>query len=133
LPLTICFKAAFEDFLKTFKTTTVEATDALQDLNLNDSDLDDEYDFMDESGHDTRPPRPDPKLKYMRMLQSISDRALNQVLIDLDDLAAYEKALNDGDDGLHLLSSIEKNAFHYIEVFSRAVDKTLPPPRKAPE
>ena len=81
--------AAFEDFLKTYKTTAVEATDALQGLNLSDGDTDEEYDFMDESGDEaTRARRPDPKLKYMRMLQNISDRGVNQVMIDLDDLLA---------------------------------------------
>jgi len=61
----------------------------LSGLNLNDEELDEEYDFMDESGDETgRPRRPDPKLKYMRMLQNISDRGLNQILIELDDLAA---------------------------------------------
>ncbi|KAF2671306.1 putative DNA replication licensing factor Mcm7 [Microthyrium microscopicum] len=126
-------QAAFEDFLKTYKTSTVETTDALGDLNLNDDDTDGDYDFMDESGDEaTRSRRPDPKLKYMRVLQNVADRATNQVVIDLDDLAAYEKA-HDGEEGFpQLVSSIEKNAFHYVDIFSRAVDKVMPPPRKAP-
>jgi DNA replication licensing factor MCM7 len=40
----------------------------------------------------------------------------------------YEK-VNDDED-LQLVSSIEKNAFHYIELFSKAVDKLIPPPRR---
>jgi DNA replication licensing factor MCM7 len=80
--------AAFEDFLKTYKTSTVEASDALSGLNLNDDELDEEYDFMDESGDESRPRRPDPKMKYMRMLQNVADRMTGQVIIDLDDLLA---------------------------------------------
>jgi hypothetical protein len=80
--------AAFEDFLKTYKTSTVEASDALQGLNINDDELDEDYDFMDESGDEARSRRPDPKMKYMRMMQNVSDRSTSQVIIDLDDLAA---------------------------------------------
>jgi DNA replication licensing factor MCM7 len=81
--------AAFEDFLKTYKSTATEAADAFSRLNLEDDDLDEEYDFLDESGDETgRPRKGDPKLKYMRMLQQVADRVSNQVLIDLDDLAA---------------------------------------------
>ena len=32
-----------------------------------------------------------------------------------------------------LVEAIEKNAFHYIEIFSRAVDKVMPQSRKAPK
>jgi len=40
----------------------------------------------------------------------------------------YEKANDDLD--LRLVSSIMKNAYHYIELFSNAVDKLIPQPRK---
>ena len=78
---------AFEDFLKTFKSSASETADALQDLRLDD-DLDNEYDFMDESGDEAGTRRIDPKLKYMRILQKVADRDQSQILIDLDDLAA---------------------------------------------
>lgn len=87
----------------------------------------------------------DPKKKYMQMLQDVADRVTSQITIDLDDLDAvgilckrldgmeeltrnweqYERSLGDEAD-FKLVSSIEKNAFHYIEVFSRAVDKVMP-------
>jgi DNA replication licensing factor MCM7 len=81
--------AAFEDFLKTYKTTSTDAVDALEDLNLDDDDLDDDYDFMDESSDETgrTRQRADPKLKYMRMLQQVADRTSSQVVIELDDVA----------------------------------------------
>jgi DNA replication licensing factor MCM7 len=44
----------------------------------------------------------------------------------------FEKA-DDEDGGLNLVESIERNAFHYIDIFSRAVDKVMPPSRKAPK
>jgi DNA replication licensing factor MCM7 len=44
-----------------------------------------------------------------------------------DPLLQYEKALGEEADSLKLVSSIEKNALHYIEIISRAVDACLPP------
>jgi hypothetical protein len=56
---------------------------------LTDDDLDEEYDFMDESDEEPNGARRiNPKLKYMRILQKIADRTASQVLINLDDLAA---------------------------------------------
>jgi DNA replication licensing factor MCM7 len=121
-------------------------------LNLGEDGQSDEYDFMDESDDGAAGQRSrrqehnrDPKKKYMQMLQDVADRATSQITIDLDDLDAvgilrkrldgmeelmrnweqYEKSLGDEAD-FRLVSSIEKNAFHYIEVFSRAVDKVMP-------
>lgn len=70
------------------------------------------------------------KAKYMNMLQSVAERKTSLVLISLDDLNEYERSL-DGED-LHLVSSIEKNAHHYIEILSRAVDEVLPRPSNDP-
>lgn len=94
----------------------------------------------------------DPKKKYMQILQNVADRVTSQITIDLDDLDAvgilrkrldgmeeltrnweqYEKSLGDEAD-FKLVSSIEKNAFHYIDVFSRAVDKVMPEPVAEPK
>jgi hypothetical protein len=43
---------------------------------------------MEESGDEVGPRRPNPKLKYMRILQNVADRSVSQIVIDLDDLAA---------------------------------------------
>ena len=59
-------------------------------------------------------------LKYLAQLLEISNR----------DLEAYEKATTDDEHNYKLIESIERNAHHYIEVFSRAVDKCLPAPTK---
>ncbi len=88
--------AAFEDFLKTYKSTSTEATSALQDLRLDGDANSDEYDFMDDSenegGGEGRQGRAGqtrgPKLKYMQLLQDVADRVTSHILIELDDLQA---------------------------------------------
>jgi DNA replication licensing factor MCM7 len=92
--------AAFEDFLKTFKssasTTEASATRALQGLHIDEDGLSDEYDFMDDAGEREGVDRSagqngrarDPKLKYMEILQSVADRLTSEICIELDDLDA---------------------------------------------
>jgi hypothetical protein len=46
------------------------------------------------------------------------------------DSQQYEKTAVDEDNNYRLVESIERNAHHYLEIFSRAVDKCLPPPTK---
>ncbi|KAH0393076.1 MCM-domain-containing protein, partial [Aureobasidium melanogenum] len=118
-------QAAFEDFLRSFKASSTEAQDALDELNIDDND-NDEYDFMDETA-DGAAQRRSSKPKYMDHLQRVADRQVDNILIDLDDLKQYENALEDGGASLKLVSSIERNAHHYIEILSRAVDKLMPP------
>jgi DNA replication licensing factor MCM7 len=64
------------------------------DLNLQDDNLSDEYDFMDDEDSEGRTTRQraqnrakEPKLKYLELLQSIADRYEDEITIDLDDLA----------------------------------------------
>lgn len=79
----------FEDFLKTFKSTTVDAADQLEGLNIGEDAESDEYDFMDEdeeSANRTRNRDRNPKQKYIQMLQDVADRARSEIQIDLDDL-----------------------------------------------
>jgi DNA replication licensing factor MCM7 len=44
-------------------------------------------------------------------------------------MGQYEKTLGDEAGSLKLVSSIQKNAHHYLEILSRAVDKAMPEPR----
>jgi DNA replication licensing factor MCM7 len=46
------------------------------------------------------------------------------------DKRQYERATTDDEHNYKLIESIERNAHHYIEIFSRAVDQCLPPPTK---
>ncbi|PLN81386.1 MCM-domain-containing protein [Aspergillus taichungensis] len=125
----------FKDFLKGFKTlestSATAATEALEDLHIDGGErTSDEYDFMDdaEDGNaqtGTRGGRRGTKLKYMEMLQDVANRERLNVLIELDDLAKYEKSLPDDVD-LKLVESVQKNTKHYVEIFSRAVDAIMP-------
>jgi len=67
------------------------AADALEDLNIDEDGLSDEYDFMDdvttEKGQRRRTAQgKEARQKYMDMLQKVADRELDQVTIELDDL-----------------------------------------------
>ena len=60
----------------------------MEGLTLND---DEDYDFMDEAENgdqENGSQRIHPHLKYMKLLQAISERTKTQVLVELDDLAA---------------------------------------------
>ncbi|KAJ9626264.1 DNA replication licensing factor MCM7 [Taxawa tesnikishii (nom. ined.)] len=129
-------QVAFEDFIRNFKSDTEEAEDALKKLNLNENGTDDEYDFMDESDDgeaarkSSRRQHSKSGRKYMDMLQSVADREISHITIELDDLDTYEKSLSEDEAQLDLTQSIKSNATHYIEVFSRAVDQLLPAPNR---
>jgi DNA replication licensing factor MCM7 len=88
--------SGFKDFLQGFKTfqssSEAAATEALEDLNIDDGQTSDEYDFMDdvdETNGNARGARRhrEPKLKYMQILQDIANRDKSNILIELDDLA----------------------------------------------
>lgn len=76
--------------------------------------------------------RKHPKLKYMQMLQDVVDRRRTNITVELDDLEQYEKAFQDEGQDLALVASIEKNAYHYIDIISRAVDAAMPEPDSEP-
>jgi DNA replication licensing factor MCM7 len=123
--------AAFENFLSDFKTSPQETiTHALGNINIDEDDLSDEYDFMDEDDNAQQQRRRQkekqaPRHKYKDMLQQLADRKISEVVIDLDDLHAYEQDVNEG---LKLVEWVEQNTKHYVEILSRAIDKLMPPP-----
>ncbi|KAJ9195652.1 hypothetical protein DTO164E3_6728 [Paecilomyces variotii] len=126
---------AFKDFLKHFKTfesaSESAATEAIEDLHIDGDTTSDEYDFMDDveqdgaggTGRNRR--RREPKQKYMQMLQEVADRERNHILIELDDLEAFEKTLPD-DANLKLVETVQRNTKHYVDIFSQAVDEVMP-------
>ncbi|KAF2769249.1 MCM-domain-containing protein [Teratosphaeria nubilosa] len=88
-----------------------------------------------ENNHAARSRRRAPRLKakYMNILHDVSERSKSQILIELDDLEQYERTLHEDEAmELQLVSSIQRNCYHYIELFSRAVDKVLPTPSGEP-
>ncbi|KXX78706.1 DNA replication licensing factor mcm7 [Madurella mycetomatis] len=124
--------AGFEAFLSDFKTSPEQTiTHALGNINIDEDDLSDEYDFMDEDDNAQQQRQRDkarnraPQHKYKDMLQELADRKISEVVIDLDDLHSYEQDVNEG---LKLVESVEKNTKHYVEILSRAVDKLMPQP-----
>ncbi|OAL06715.1 DNA replication licensing factor CDC47 [Phaeosphaeriaceae sp. SRC1lsM3a] len=127
-------ESAIVDFLNTFKSSSTEAADQLQGLSLGGNEEEQEYDMVD--GEDDPAPNGagarggKMKLKYLNQLLEISNRERDQLIIDLNDLEAYEKATTDDEHNYKLIESIERNAHHYLELCSRAVDKCLPPPTK---
>ncbi|KAL7629108.1 DNA replication licensing factor MCM7 [Parahypoxylon ruwenzoriense] len=125
-------QAAFENFLEKFKTSPEQIlTHAIGQINIDEDDLSDEYDFMDEDDEAHEQRRREkaaarlPKHKYADIMQKLADRTIDEVLIELDDVASWE---DDTNEGLKLVESIETNTKHYVEVISRAIDNKMPAP-----
>lgn len=86
--------AAFEDFLSGYKLEPTDneiPSNALQELNIDDDNTSDEYDFMDDVTAAKEKQRPirqtkKPRRKYMDQLQDVVDRKRDEILIELDDL-----------------------------------------------
>lgn len=88
-------QAAFEDFLERFKTSPQDTiTHAIGQISIDEDDLSDEYDFMDDddNAHEQRRRQKAaqklPKHKYSDLLQKLSDRAIDEVLVELDDIVS---------------------------------------------
>lgn len=61
------------------------------DMNLDEDDFSDDYDFMDDSDEaeqrrEQRAAERLPQKKYMKLLQDVADRKENEITIELDDL-----------------------------------------------
>lgn len=109
---------------------------ALANMNIDDDDLSDEYDFAD-SDEDVQNLRraarrqaQKPTHKYMDLLQKVANRQEKEITIDLEDLATYEQALEANQVFLNLVKSIETNTHHYIDILSNAVDAVMPEPTR---
>lgn len=86
--------AAFENFLGEFKTSPEQQiTTALGNIDIDADDLSDEYDFLDDDDDAQnrrvreKAPSRMPQHKYKDWLQKLSDRKVDEIVIDLDDLA----------------------------------------------
>ena len=119
------------------------------DVTIDEDDLSDEYDFMDEDDEAGERRRQDkerrrsPQYKYKDVLQQLADRTIDEIIVDLDDLATVSAptalSLNtslltpvqwekQNDASLKLVQSIEMNTKHYVDIVSRAVDSAMPQP-----
>jgi DNA replication licensing factor MCM7 len=135
--------------LKGFKTSPEHTiATAMGNITIDEDDLSDEYDFMDEddeTGERRRQQKEQqrsPQYKYKQLLQELANRSIDEITIDLDEVAAvclpilgakdlkltpsqWEK---DNDESLRLVDSIELNTKHYVDIMSKAVDEVMPPP-----
>ena len=73
-------------------------THAIGQINIDEEDLsDDDYDFLDDNDGSRNRQRnnnnasKEPMYKYADMLQKLADRALDEVLIELDDVASVRR------------------------------------------
>ncbi|CAD6504934.1 BgTH12-00433 [Blumeria graminis f. sp. triticale] len=128
---------ALEEFISSFKSAPTRSLDhALNEMNIEDDFFSDDNNSTindNEAPEEFQKERHfniQPKLKYMDLLQKISDRFEDEITIDLDDLAQYDQQLEDNGVHMGLVSSIEKNAKHYLEIMARAVDNMMPLPTR---
>jgi DNA replication licensing factor MCM7 len=91
---------AFQLFLTDFKTSPEQTiTTAMGNITIDEDDLSDEYDFMDEDEQagqrrrQDREQRKTPEHKYKKILQKLANREVDEIRVDLDDLAAVRLRL----------------------------------------
>ncbi|KAG8165019.1 hypothetical protein KVR01_005294 [Diaporthe batatas] len=127
--------STFKTFLEDFKASPADSiAHALGGMNIEEEDLDDEYDFMDEDDEDEqrrrqeRANRKKPYHKYKDLMQQLANRDIDEVLIELDDIAQWESEMGEDVQALKLVKSIEENTKHYVEILSRAIDDCMPEP-----
>ncbi|KAE9578848.1 DNA replication licensing factor mcm7 [Colletotrichum fructicola] len=121
-------QTALESFLKDFKASPEQTiAHALGNITIDEDDFSDDDELMEDDGarQTHRRDKTPPAHKYQAMMQKLADRQIDEVLVDLDDIAAFESQIGDE---LHLVESIETNTKHYVELMSRAVDKLMPKP-----
>lgn len=77
-----------------FKASPTESiTHALGNIDIAEDDLDDEYDFMDEDDEEEerrrqeRADKKKPYHKYKDIMRQLANRKIDEVLIELDDIA----------------------------------------------
>ncbi|KAK2750186.1 Mcm2-7 hexameric complex component [Myotisia sp. PD_48] len=114
-------KEVFKEFIKTFKSSESasesSATEAIQGLRI-DEDGDHDQTSVDDGGANS-------KLKYMNILQDVTDRKTNHILIELDDVDKFAQSLPQGPIA-NIADTITNNAKRYIFVFSEAIDELMP-------
>lgn len=71
-------------------------------------------------------------IKYLDLLQKIANRELTTLYVDLDDINAYQQnqLVLSQPHSNDLVYQVQKNAYHYIELFSSVVDELMPEPTK---
>ncbi|GMM30810.1 mini-chromosome maintenance complex protein 7 [Martiniozyma asiatica (nom. inval.)] len=70
--------------------------------------------------------------KYLFLLQKIANRELDNIVIDLDDIREFGADIIGSDGvGKKLADEINRNAYTFLDLFSRAIDDLIPLPTRA--
>lgn len=71
-------------------------------------------------------------VKYLDLFQKIANRETTTIYVDLDDIKLYQENQFYSSQPLanDLVSQVQKNAYHYVELFSSVVDELMPEPTK---
>ncbi|TFY78082.1 hypothetical protein EWM64_g5931 [Hericium alpestre] len=104
-------KEKIEGFLSTFVGTDQDVTNGFAGMDIGDEDED-------------SPALRTKGLKYMSQLQKIANREQQMLIIDLEDVAKYEKTVAE------VVSRIQTNARRYVKLFNEVIDKIMPTPTK---
>ncbi|KUI57565.1 DNA replication licensing factor mcm7 [Cytospora mali] len=101
--------SAFKTFLQDFKASPADSlTHALGGMDIAEDEK--------------------PYHKYKDLMQQLANRKIDEVLVDLDDVAQWEEEMGEEVSALKLSQSIEANTKHYVEILSRAIDACMPEP-----
>lgn len=71
-------------------------------------------------------------MKYLDLFQRIANRELTTLYVDLNDIKIYQENqhLMSQPRSSDLVRQVQKNAYHFIELFSSVVDELMPEPSK---
>ncbi|KAK2466838.1 hypothetical protein APHAL10511_001096 [Amanita phalloides] len=95
-------------------------TDFISNFKFTDKDLERNFanfHLADEDG-------PPVSLKYMSQLQRIANREQQLLMVELEDIKAYQ------DDASGLVTRIQNNTRRYVTLFCEVIDKLMPQPTK---
>lgn len=103
-------KDALTSFMKEFK----EGSGKTQDVDMDQPNIDDYYILP----------------KYMNLLQKVSNREVDTILIELDDAKAFfsQRDAEESTETIKVLDHILQNCSRYIELFSQIADEIMPAP-----
>lgn len=71
-------------------------------------------------------------LKYLDLFQQIANRDISTLYVELDDIKAYQENQFFALQALahDVVAQVEKNTYHFVELFSQVVDLLMPEPTK---
>ncbi|PVH16550.1 uncharacterized protein CXQ87_004844 [Candidozyma duobushaemuli] len=84
---------------------------------------------------DVEPELQESGIKYLDLLQKVANRDISTLYVDLDDIKAYQENQFFSSQpsqlgSMDLVNQIQKNTYHFTELFSSVVDELMPEPTK---